>query len=72
MRNVFDDFAVDMLPTSPRLRRTSSELHRSLCTTGGAHPSALAGEGDKERELAAIAIYPSGSMSEDAALEVLL
>ncbi len=30
--NVFDDFAVDVF----------CELHRSLCTTGRAHPSALA------------------------------
>ena len=39
MRHVFDDFAQDMF----------CELHRPLYTTGGAYPSALAGEGDKER-----------------------
>jgi hypothetical protein len=29
-------------------------------------------EGDQERVLAAIAVYPSGTVGEDAAIEVLL
>jgi hypothetical protein len=61
MRNVFDDFAVDML----------CELHRSLGTTRGTHPAALAGEGDKERVLTAIAVNPSGTVSEDSTVEIL-
>ncbi len=40
--DVLDDFVVDMLPTSPRLRRTSCELHRSLSSTRRAHPPTFA------------------------------
>ena len=58
MRDVFDNFAVDML----------SELHRSLGPTGGADPTAFARERDKERVLASVAVYPGGTMSEDAAV----
>ena len=38
MGDVFDNFAVDVFPTSPRLRRTSGELHRSLRPARGAYP----------------------------------
>jgi hypothetical protein len=63
MRNVFDDFAVNVL----------CEFHRSFCPAGGAHPSALAGEGyDEERVFAPVAVYPCGSMSKDAAVQVLI
>jgi hypothetical protein len=48
MGDVFDDFAVDMLPTSPRLRRTSSGLYCSLGSTGGTYRSAFARERDEE------------------------
>jgi hypothetical protein len=58
MRVVFDNFAVDVF----------CELYRSLRPAGGAHPSAFAGEGDKERVLAAITVYPCGAVSEDAAV----
>jgi hypothetical protein len=43
MGDIFDDFVVDMLPTSPRLRRTSCELHRSLSSTRRAHPPTYSG-----------------------------
>ena len=72
MGDVFDNFAVDVFPTSPRLRRTSGELHRSLRPARGAYPPALAGECDKERVLAAITVYPSGTVSEDSAVKVLV
>lgn len=58
MRDVFDNFAIDML----------CKLHRSLGSAGGAYSSAFAGERDKERVLTAIAVYPSGTVSEDAAV----
>jgi hypothetical protein len=70
MGDVFADFVVDVLPASPRLRRTSGELYCSLRTARGAHPSALAGEGDKERVLAAIAVYPSSTVSEDITVKI--
>ena len=58
MRDVSDNLAVDVL----------SELHRSLCAAGGAYPATLTGEGDKERVLAAVAVYPGSTVSEDAAV----
>ena len=57
MRDVFDNFAIDML----------SKLHRSLGSTGGTYPSAFARERDEERVLAAITVYPGGIVSEDSA-----
>ena len=62
---------VGVFPTSPRVRRTSGELDCSLRTARGAHPSALAGDSDKERVLAAITVYPSSTVSEDATVEIL-
>jgi hypothetical protein len=61
MGDVFDNFAVDVF----------CELHRSLGSTGGTDPTALAGEGDEERVFAAITVYPSGTVSEDTAVEIL-
>jgi hypothetical protein len=58
MRDVFDDFTVNML----------CELYCSLCPARGTHPTAFAGEGDKDRVLAAVAVYPSGTVSEDPAV----
>jgi hypothetical protein len=62
MRDVFDNFAVNVL----------GELDSSLRSTGRAHPTALAGEGDKERVLASITIHPCGTVSEDSAVKVLV
>jgi hypothetical protein len=62
MRNVFDDFAVNVL----------AEFHRSFCPAGGAHPSALAGEGYEERVFTSVAVYPGGSVSEDVAVQLLV
>ena len=62
MRDVFDNFAVNVL----------GEFYRSLRPAGGAHPPAFAGEGDKERVLAAITVYPCGTMSEESAIKVLV
>jgi hypothetical protein len=62
MRNVFYDFAIDVF----------CELNCSLSSARGAHPSSLAGEGDKKRVLATITIYPCGTVSEDAAVKVLV
>jgi hypothetical protein len=59
---VFDNFAVDVL----------CELHGALDAAGGAHPAALAGERYKERVLALLAEHPRGTMSKDAAIEVLI
>jgi hypothetical protein len=56
--DVFNHFTVDVF----------RELYRSLCPTGWAHPSALAGESDKKGVLASVAIHPCGSVSEDAAI----
>jgi hypothetical protein len=53
MRDVFDNFAVDMF----------CELHRSFCSTGGTDPTAFARECDKERVLASVTVYPGGTMS---------
>jgi hypothetical protein len=61
MRDVFDNFAVNML----------CELHRSLCSTGGTDLAAFAREGDQERVFAAITVYPSGAVSEDSTVKVL-
>jgi hypothetical protein len=61
MGYVLNYFAVNMF----------CELHRSLCSTGGTDPTALARERDKERVLAAITVYPSGAVSEDSAVKVL-
>ena len=58
MRVVFDNFAVDVF----------SELYRSLRPAGGAHPSAFAGEGDEDRVLTTVAVYPGGTVSEDTAV----
>ena len=60
MGNVFDDFVVDVL----------CELDSSLRSTGRADPSALTGEGDKKRVFAAITVYPSSTVSEDAAVKI--
>ena len=62
MGNVFDDFAIDVL----------GKLYRSLGTAGGTYPPTFAGEGDKERVLAAVAIYSSGTVSEHTAVKVLV
>jgi hypothetical protein len=62
MRDVVDDFAIDVL----------SELYRSLCPAGWAHPSALAGEGDEKRVFASIAIHPGGAVSEDSAVKIFV
>ena len=62
MGDVFDDFVVDVF----------GELYCSLRTARGAYPPTFAGEGDKERVLAAVAIYPSGTVSEYAAVEVFI
>ena len=58
MGDVFDNFAVDVL----------CELHRSLCSTGGAYPTAFARECDKQGVLTAITVYPGSTVSEDAAV----
>jgi hypothetical protein len=62
MGDTLDDFAVDVL----------CELHCSLSATRRAHPSALAGESDKKGVLAPIAIHAGSSVSEDAAVKVLI
>ena len=62
MRDVFDNFAVDVF----------SELNRSLGSAGGAYPPAFAGEGDEDRVLTTVAVYPCGAVSEDAAVKVLI
>ena len=62
MGDVFDNFAVDVF----------CELHGSLGSAGGADPAALARERDEERVLASITIHPRGTVSEDAAVEVLI
>ena len=72
MGDVFDNFAVDVFPTSPRLRRTSGELYRSLSSARGTYPPAFARKRDKKRVLAAITVYPSGTVSEDSAVKVLV
>jgi hypothetical protein len=72
MRNIFNYLVVDMFPTSPRLRRTSSELYGSFSPAGGAHPSSFTGEGDKERVFATVAADPSSPVSENATIKVLI
>jgi hypothetical protein len=62
MGGVLDDFVVDML----------CKLHRSFRTAGWAYPPAFAGEGDKERVLAAVAIRPSSAVSEDSAVKIFV
>lgn len=62
VRNVFDDFAVDVF----------CELYRSFRPAGWADPSALTGEGDKKRVFAAITVYPSSTVSEDAAVKIFV
>ena len=62
MRDVLDHFVVDML----------CELHGSLGSAGGADPAALTRERYQERVLAAVAVYPSGAVSEDSAVKVLV
>ena len=62
MGDVFNNRAVNVL----------GELHCPLSPTRGAYPSAFTGERDKERVFASIAVYPSGTVSEDAAIEVLV
>ena len=57
-RNVFDDLDIDVL----------GKLYRSLGSTRGAYPSAFTRERDEKRVLASIAVYPSGTVSEDAAV----
>jgi hypothetical protein len=66
--SAFFDFAVNVFPTSPRLRRTSGELYCSLSPARGAYPTAFTGEGDQERVLAAIAVHSGSTMSEDSAV----
>lgn len=61
MGDVFDNFAVNVF----------GELYRSLGPARGAYSSAFAGERDKERVLTAIAVYPGGTVGEDAAVKVL-
>ena len=58
MRDVFDNFAVDML----------SKLHRSLGPAGGTDPTAFARECDKQGVRTAITVYPGSTVSEDAAV----
>jgi hypothetical protein len=41
MGDIFDDLVVNRLPTSPRLRRISRKLHRSLRPAGAAHPTSF-------------------------------
>ena len=62
MGDVFDNFAVDVF----------CELYRSLSSARGTDPSAFTGERDKKRVLAAITVYPCGTVSEDAAIKVFV
>jgi hypothetical protein len=62
MRHVFDNVAIDML----------CELHGSFGTAGGTYPTTLAGEGYQERVFASVTVNPGGTVSEDAAVKVLL
>ena len=55
---VFDDFAIDVF----------RKLYCSLGSARGAYPTAFAGKRDKERVLASITVYPSGTVSEDSAV----
>ena len=58
MGDVFDNFAANVF----------CELYCSLSTALGTYTSAFTGERDKERVLASITVYPSGTVSEDAAV----
>jgi hypothetical protein len=62
MGDVIYDFAVDVF----------RELYRSLGSTRGAYPAAFAGERDKERVSAPVAIHPCGTVSEHTAVEILV
>ncbi len=62
MGNVFDDLTVNVF----------CELHCSLRPARGTYPPAFTGERDKKRVLAAVAVYPSGTVSEDSAVKVLV
>jgi hypothetical protein len=62
MGDVINNFAVDML----------SELYRSLRPAGWAYPTTLGRERNEEGVLASIAIHPSGTVSEDAAVEIFV
>jgi len=59
VRYVLDHFVVDML----------GELHCPLSSAGWAHPTAFAGEGDKEGVFSSITVYSSSPVSEDPAAE---
>ena len=48
------------------------ELHRSFRPACWAYPPAFAGECDKERVLASIAIHPGGAVSEDSAVKIFV
>ena len=62
VRYVLDHFVVDML----------GELHCPLSSAGWAHPTALAGEGDKEGVFTPITVYSSSPVSEDPAVEIFI
>jgi hypothetical protein len=62
MGNVLNHFSMDVF----------RELYCSLRPTRGAHPSALAGEGDEKRVFASIAIHPGGAVSEDSAVKIFV
>jgi hypothetical protein len=62
MGGVLDHFAVDVL----------GELNSALSAAGWAHPPTFAGECDKERVLAAVAIHPSCAVSEDSAVKIFV
>jgi hypothetical protein len=62
MGYVLDHFVVDML----------GELHCPLSSAGWAHPTALAGEGDKEGVFTPITVYSSSPVSEDPAVEIFI
>ena len=62
MGDVIYDFAVYVF----------CELYRSFRPAGWADPSALTGEGDKERVFASITVYPSSTVSEDAAVKIFV
>ena len=62
MREIFNNRTVNVL----------GKLHGSLSSARGGHPTAFAGERDKERVLASIAMHPCGTVSEDSAVQVLV
>ena len=59
-------------PTTPRLRRISGKFHSSLRTARGTYPPPFAGKREEERVLASIAIHSSGSVREDATVEIFV